>query len=224
VKNYAFDRRQLLPPDTASSLPGLIVEAPPAAFVAGVDEAGRGPLAGPVVAAAVILKDAPRIRGLRDSKQLTPLQRDHFFDEIQARALAVTVSIVPHDVIDTINILAASLHAMRDCLSRLSVKPDLVLVDGNQKPNSGLPERAIVKGDGLSAAIMAASIVAKVTRDRLMIAAHERFPEYGFNEHKGYACERHIEALRKHGPCPIHRRTFDPLKSWLTAGAQLLPS
>ena len=224
MKNYAFDRRQLLPPDTDPALPGLTVVVPPAMHLAGVDEAGRGPLAGPVVAAAVILKDAPRIRGLRDSKQLTALQRDRFFDEIQARAVAVTVSIVPHDVIDTINILAASLHAMRDCLSRLPVKPDLVLVDGNQKPNSGFPERAIVKGDDQSAAIMAASIVAKVTRDRLMIAAHERFPEYGFNEHKGYACDRHIEALRKHGPCPIHRRTFDPLKSWLLSAPQLLPS
>lgn len=224
MKNYAFDRSHLLPPAPQSSLPGLLVEAAPPAFLAGVDEAGRGPLAGPVVAAAVILRDAPRIRGLRDSKALTPLQRDAFYAEIMKRAVATAVAVVEHDVIDSINILAAAMRAMRECVSRLGVRPDLVLVDGNQKPGTGLPERTVVKGDSLSASIMAASILAKVTRDRLMVQQHERFPQYGFHEHKGYACPKHLAALREHGPCAIHRRTFEPLRSWFLPASQLIPS
>lgn len=192
------------------------------AHVAGVDEAGRGPLAGPVVAAAVILAESPRIRGLNDSKALTPLQREKLFDEIMGRALSVTFSVVSHDIIDTENILQASLRAMRDCLVRLTPRPGLVLVDGNQKPGSGLPERTVIKGDGLSACIMAASIIAKVTRDRIMVEAHAQYPQYSFDEHKGYACRKHLNALRDHGPCPIHRRTFEPLRSWLSP--QLIPS
>ncbi len=196
--------------------------ASPPACIAGVDEAGRGPLAGPVVAAAVILPDSPRIHDLNDSKVLTPALRERLFGQIMANAVSVTVSVVSHEIIDRVNILQAALRAMRECVSQLNPRPELVLVDGNQAPRSGLPERTVVKGDGLSACIMAASIIAKVTRDRLMVEAHEKYPQYFFNEHKGYGAPKHLEALRLYGPCPIHRRTFEPMRSWFAA--QLVPS
>jgi ribonuclease HII len=222
VKAYAFDRKQTAPlPQATPELPGMIVAAPAVVRVAGVDEVGRGPLAGPVVSAAVILSEGPMIRGLNDSKALTALQRERLYGIIMERAVATAVSIVEAEIIDSLNILHAALHSMRDCISKLSVKPDLVLVDGNQKPGSGVPERAIIKGDSLSASIMAASIIAKVTRDRLMVEAHDRFPMYGFDKHKGYACKAHLDALREHGPCPLHRRSFDPVRSWLSGGSDL---
>jgi ribonuclease HII len=224
VKGYTFDRSQLSPPSSASVLPGIEFDRVPT-VLAGVDEVGRGPLAGPVVSAAVILShDAPLIRGLKDSKALTAAERERLFAQITARAVATAVSIVESEVIDSVNILRAALQSMRECVNALSVKPDLVLVDGNQKPGSGFPERTIIKGDSLSAAIMAASILAKVTRDRIMIEAHERFPVYGFNKHKGYACKAHLDALRTHGPCPLHRRSFDPVRSWLAGGLELISS
>lgn len=222
MKGYSFDRSQLSPSSPTPHLPGIEFDLVPA-VLAGVDEVGRGPLAGPVVSAAVILShNSPLIRGLADSKALTAAERDHLFKQIMDRAVATAVSIVQNEIIDSVNILRASLQSMRECLNALQVKPDLVLVDGNQKPGSGFPERTIIKGDSLSAAIMAASIIAKVTRDRIMVQAHEQFPMYGFNKHKGYACKSHIEALREHGPCPLHRRSFDPVRSWISGGAELL--
>lgn len=182
-------------------------------LIAGVDEAGRGPLAGPVVAAAVILPSAAKIIGLRDSKVVPPEQREALYCEIQEVALAMEISIIEPIQIDSINILEATLLAMRNCLQALSIKPDLVIVDGNKKPGSGLVEQAIIKGDGLSAAIAAASILAKVTRDQIMTDAHELYPMYGFDQHKGYGSEKHLEALRKFGPCPLHRMTFEPVRS-----------
>jgi ribonuclease HII len=227
VKGYAFDRSQLAPAPTSGPtpvLPGMSLEQQVPSILAGVDEAGCGPLAGPVVSAAVILSESPRIRGLNDSKKLTALERERLFGQIMERAVATAVSIVEADVIDSINILGARLHAMRECLQKLSVRPGLVLVDGKQKPGSGFPERAVVKGDTLSASIMAASILAKVTRDRIMVEAHDRYPMYGFDKHKGYACKAHIDAIREHGPCPLHRRSFDPVRTWMMGGLDLLPS
>jgi len=215
---YVFDQRiavgldSFSPPENS----GLSFVSPSASsplVLAGVDEAGRGPLAGPVVAAAVILPSSPQIPGLNDSKKLTPHKREILYAEIQKIALASAVSIVSHEVIDSINILAATLHAMREALKNLRIPPGLVLVDGNQKPGGPLPQRTIVKGDGHSACIMAASILAKVTRDRLMRDLHEIYPQYGFDTHKGYGAASHIEALKKFGPSPVHRRTFEPVKS-----------
>ena len=182
-------------------------------IVAGVDEAGRGPLAGPVVAAAVVLPANPRIKGLNDSKKLPPKARESLYLKILEVALSTSVSIVHHDIIDSINILAATLRGMREAVARLTVKPRLVIVDGNKKPESGVLEMAIIKGDGLSACIMAAGIVAKVTRDRIMVDLHKKYPQYGFDSHKGYGAATHLEAIRKYGPCPVHRMSFEPLKS-----------
>ncbi len=187
-------------------------------ILAGVDEAGRGPLAGPVVVAAVILPENPQILGLNDSKKIPPKRRESLFQEITETAVCFSISIIPHDVIDSINILAATLRGMREAVNNLKVRPQLVIVDGNQKPKSGIPELTIVKGDGQSAAIMAASILAKVTRDRIMVEHHEKYPQYGFDAHKGYGAATHIEAIRKHGPSPIHRLSFEPLKSMRQEG------
>jgi len=184
----------------------------PLLILAGVDEVGRGPLAGPVVAAAVVLKEEPQIPGLRDSKAVPVEQREALFIEIKEEALASSIAIVSPVLIDELNILRASLKAMREAIQKLSLRPDLVLVDGNQKPLGGFKERAIIRGDSKSAAIMAASIVAKVTRDQIMMDLHEKYPQYGFNEHKGYGTKDHLEALNKFGPCEIHRRSFGPVK------------
>lgn len=189
-----------------------------ASFLAGVDEVGRGPLAGPVVAAAVILPPHPRIIGLRDSKAVPEEQREALYCEIQETALAVEVAVVEPDVIDSLNILQASLLAMRRSLEALQLKPHAVVVDGNQKPRSSYIEHAIVKGDSLSASIMAASIVAKVTRDHIMLELHDQYPHYGFDEHKGYSVPGHLEAIQKYGPCPTHRKSFDPIRSMLCPG------
>lgn len=193
-----------------------------AIVIAGVDEVGRGPLAGPVVAAAVVLPQNVLIEGLNDSKQLSERRRTELSSEIKKIALAFEIAVVDHRIIDSINILAASLLAMRQAIMALKVRPHVVLVDGNQKPASGLPERAIIKGDTLSASIMAASILAKVTRDQMMIEAHNLYPEYGFDGHKGYGAKTHMEAIRKYGPCPIHRRTFEPIRSLLKKDTALI--
>ncbi len=176
--------------------------------VAGVDEAGRGPLAGPVVAAAVILDPDRRIKGLEDSKLLTPARRENLFAEILERAGGVGTGIVDPQTIDRVNILEATRLAMLEALRKLSPRPELVLIDALRLPALALPQKPLVKGDRRSASIAAASIVAKVTRDRLMLEADARFPEYGFGRHKGYPTPEHLAALQKHGPCPIHRRTF----------------
>lgn len=176
----------------------------------GVDEAGRGPLAGNVVAACVILDfSAKPIKGLNDSKKLTEAVREELYGEIHARAVAYGVGECSPEEIDKINILRASLLAMRRALEAMGVPPGLLLVDGNQRiPDLRWAQRTVVKGDGLSASIAAASILAKVTRDRQMTALHAAYPEYGFGSHKGYATQMHRDAIRRHGLTPLHRRTF----------------
>ncbi len=176
--------------------------------VAGVDEVGRGPLAGPVVAAAVILPEGVALAHVRDSKQMTAKAREEVFPVIVQKALAVAVGVVPHQVIDAGNILRASLEAMKRAVLALDPRPDVCLVDGPHPLPLSIAQRCLKKGDRLSHSISAASIVAKVYRDRLMCAYHEQYPEYGFAENKGYGTSRHLEALRRHGACAIHRLTF----------------
>ena len=176
--------------------------------VAGVDEAGRGPLAGPVIAAAVILDPERRIKGLDDSKLLTATQRESLFEQILERARGVATGIADPQTIDRVNILEATRLAMCEALGKLPLRPDLVLIDALRLPALTCPQKALIRGDNRSASIAAASIVAKVTRDRLMLEADARFPQYGFCRHKGYPTPEHRAALRKHGACPIHRRTF----------------
>jgi ribonuclease HII len=183
----------------------------PVGLMAGVDEAGRGPLAGPVVAAAVILDDAKRIRGLADSKVLTPLQRDRLFDAIREKSLCCAVGEASVEEIDTLNILHATMLAMRRAVEGLRLKPVKVLVDGNRLPQLDVLSEAIVGGDAKVRSISAASIVAKVTRDRLLQALDREYPQYGFAAHKGYGTPEHLEALRVHGPCVHHRRHFAPV-------------
>lgn len=184
-------------------------------FVCGVDEAGRGPLAGPVFAAAVILPKDEIIEGINDSKKLTPKKRDELYDIILQKAIAVSSANVSEKIIDEINILNATFLAMKNAIDGLCVKPDFVLVDGNRLPDISLPAQAVVKGDSKSISIAAASIVAKVERDRYITKTAELYPEYGFEKHKGYGTKAHTEAILKYGPSPIHRKTF--LKK-LTAG------
>ena len=176
--------------------------------ICGVDEAGRGPLAGPVYAAAVILPPVTVIPGLDDSKKLTEKKREELFPVICEQAIAYGIGFADEKEIDEINILQATFLAMRRAVEQLSVKPELALVDGNRDPVLGLPARTVVKGDSLSANIAAASVLAKVTRDRYMLELAKQYPEYGFEIHKGYGTKRHYEALRAFGPCPAHRRTF----------------
>jgi len=181
-------------------------------LIAGVDEAGRGPLAGPVVAAAVILDDENPIKGLADSKKLTALRRERLFDEIRAKALCCSIAEASVEEIDQLNILQATLLAMRRAVEGLRLKPNKVLVDGNRLPVLDVLAEAIVKGDSKVPAISAASILAKVHRDRLCDEWHAQFPQYGFDNHKGYGTATHLDALRAHGPCPWHRRSFSPVK------------
>lgn len=176
--------------------------------ICGVDEAGRGPLAGPVCAAAVILPKGLEIPGLTDSKKLTDKKRRELFPVIKEQALAYGIGLASHEEIDEINILQATYLAMERALSQLSVGPDIALIDGNRAKDFGLPVRTVVKGDSLSANIAAASVLAKVTRDDLMLELAEHYPEYGFEVHKGYGTKAHYEALRRHGASAIHRRTF----------------
>ena len=177
-------------------------------LVAGVDEAGRGPLAGPVVAAAVILPEWDIIPGVTDSKKIPEKKRERLFDEISRRAVGIGIGIVDHEVIDRINILQASLLAMNKALAALTPVPQQLLVDGNFFKHETFAVENIIKGDALSHTIGAASIIAKVTRDRLMYAFDEKYPVYGFAKHKGYGTRQHVDAIRQHGYCPIHRRTF----------------
>lgn len=184
-------------------------------LVAGVDEAGRGPLAGPVVAAAVILDELKPIRGLKDSKVLTPLARDRLYDEIRAKALCCSIAEASVEEIDTLNILHATMLAMKRAVEGLRLKPGKVLVDGNRLPVLKISAEAIVKGDAKVKSISAASILAKVHRDRLCLALHEAHPQYGFDGHKGYATAEHLAALRAHGACVHHRRSFAPVREAL---------
>jgi len=194
-----------LPPEQAS-LPWH-----PPGLVAGVDEAGRGPLAGPVVAAAVILDDLHPIAGLADSKKLSATRREALFDEIRAKALCCSIAEASVEEIDRLNILQATLLAMRRAVLGLRLKPKMVLVDGNRLPTLDMPAEAIVKGDALVPAISAASILAKVHRDRWCVQVDEQYPQYGFAGHKGYGTALHMAALREHGACIHHRRSFAPV-------------
>jgi ribonuclease HII len=184
-------------------------------LIAGVDEAGRGPLAGPVLAAAVILDDRQPIRGLADSKKLSAKRREALFDEIRAKALCCSIAQSSVEEIDTLNILQATLLAMRRAVMGLRLPPKLVLVDGNRLPVLEMRAEAIVKGDATVPSISAASILAKVSRDRWCADYHQLFPQYGFDQHKGYGTADHLAALRQHGPCPEHRRTFRPVTELL---------
>jgi ribonuclease HII len=188
-------------------------------LVAGVDEAGRGPLAGPVVAAAVILDDLNPIRGLADSKKLSARRRAALFDEIRARALACCIAEASVDEIDRLNILQATLLAMQRAVAGLRLLPHRVVVDGNRLPVLAMPATAIVQGDSKVPAISAASILAKVHRDRLCEALHAEYPAYNFAGHKGYPTAEHLAALRQHGACPAHRRSYAPVRAVVAAGA-----
>jgi ribonuclease HII len=191
----------------------------PTGLIAGVDEAGRGPLAGPVVAAAVILDDSQPIAGLADSKALTALRRERLFDEIRAKALCCSIAQASVEEIDRLNILQATMLAMQRAVEGLRLKPVKVLVDGNRLPTLDILAEAIVGGDAKVAAISAASILAKVHRDRLCADLHEAYPQYGFASHKGYGTPEHLQALRDHGACPQHRRSFAPVAAALVAQA-----
>jgi ribonuclease HII len=180
-------------------------------LIAGVDEAGRGPLAGPVVAAAVILDDMRPIAGLNDSKKISAARREKLFDEIRAKALCCSIAQASVEEIDEINILQATLLAMRRAVEGLRLKPAKVLVDGNRLPVLDVLAEAIVKGDATVPAISAASILAKVTRDRWCAELDAKYPQYGFAAHKGYGTAEHLAALQTHGACPEHRKTFAPV-------------
>jgi ribonuclease HII len=185
------------------------------ALIAGVDEAGRGPLAGPVVAAAVILPKEHSITGLRDSKQLTPKQRATLYEEIHAQAMSIGVGVVDSQTIDRVRIQKATQIAMQMALGRLQVKPDRALIDGAPLANQIIPNEGIIRGDQKIDSIMAASIIAKVTRDRMMMEYDTIFPEYGFAKHKGYGTVAHREALERWKATPIHRKTFNPVPQYL---------
>lgn len=185
------------------------------ARIAGIDEAGRGPIAGPVVSAAVILPPSSPIEGVTDSKQLTPKKRDLLYRKIYEHAVSVGIGIVDPAEIERINILYASLLSMKMSVQNLMPQPDFLLIDGIFRIQYALPQKAIPKGDCLSISIAAASIVAKVTRDRLMEKYHCEYPEYGFDKHKGYPTKEHKDAVRKFGCCPIHRKSFRGVRETL---------
>ena len=177
-------------------------------LIAGVDEAGRGPLAGPVCAAAVILPANIDIPGLNDSKKLTDKRRRELMPIIKEKALAYGIAFANEQEIDEINILQATFLAMERAVSQLTIKPELLLIDGNRQKDFGIPAQTVIKGDSLSASIAAASILAKVTRDDLMLEMAEKYPQYSFDVHKGYGTKAHYAALLEHGPCPVHRMSF----------------
>jgi len=202
--------------DRQPELPGL--RAPPRR-VAGVDEAGRGPLAGPVFAAAVILDPDRPVQGLRDSKVLTASRRELLAIEIRGHALAWAVATASVEEIDAINILQSTLLAMRRAVEQLAIAPDLARIDGNRAPILGCAVETLVKGDALDPSISAASILAKTDRDRAMQRLHLEYPQYAFDQHKGYPSPLHLELLRRHGPCPAHRRSFAPVRRALEDGS-----
>jgi len=177
-------------------------------FVAGMDEAGRGPLAGPVVAACVMLPKDCLIEGVNDSKKLSPVKREKLYDIIMEQAISVGIGIVDEKTIDEINILNATKMAMKMAVERVSPKPQLILIDAVELDDMDIPQKAIVKGDMLSISIASASIIAKVTRDRMITEADKKYPVYGFGRHKGYGTKQHIDAIKKYGICPIHRVSF----------------
>ena len=177
-------------------------------YVGGADEVGRGPLAGPVVCAAVIMKKGSRIEGIDDSKKLSPKKREELYDKIIADAISYSIEYIFENEIDEINILQATKKCMARAINNLSVKPDMMLIDALDKLEISCASKAIIHGDALSYSIGAASILAKVSRDRFMTELDKKYPQYGFAENKGYGTKQHIEAIKKYGPCEIHRRTF----------------
>ena len=177
-------------------------------IIAGVDEAGRGPLAGPVVAGAVILKKGEYIEGLNDSKKISPKKRDKLYDEIVNKCVSYSVGIVDNEVIDEINILEATRLAMKKAIEGLKIKPDYLLIDAEKKIDTNIKLSGIIKGDSLSVSIAAASIIAKVTRDRMIIEMAKKYPEYEFEKHKGYGTALHIQKIKEYGLCKIHRKSF----------------
>lgn len=181
--------------------------------IAGVDEAGRGPLAGPVVAAACVIPEGVLIEGINDSKQVLASERERLYLEIVSlKEVDFGIGIIDAKEIDQINILRATFEAMKAAIAALNAKPDYLIVDGLHLPTADTPGLAIVEGDGKSQSIAAASILAKVTRDRIMLELHTKWPQYGFHQHKGYGTPEHLAAIRQYGPCPIHRMSFEPLK------------
>jgi len=184
-------------------------------LVAGIDEAGRGPLAGPVAVASVILPLGLFLPGLNDSKKVSAKRRESLFEEIKANAIAYNITLVTEDVIDRINIYQATVSGMYKSVLALRPSPHKVLIDAVDLDRLPIPYQPIIKGDSLSASIAAASILAKVTRDRLMLEYDKQYPEYGFANHKGYGTAEHLTAIKKYGPCPIHRKTFEPIASML---------
>ncbi|MBC2703883.1 ribonuclease HII [Desulfobacula sp.] len=187
-------------------------------IIAGVDEAGRGPLAGPVVSAAVILPQNFSCKGINDSKKLSEKKRNAFFPVIKEQAICVATGLSSHHEIDQINILQASLLSMKRAVENLSGSPDFLLIDGKFTLNMDIDQAAVIKGDSRSISIAAASIIAKVTRDAIMKELHEKHPQYNFIQHKGYPTKAHKEAILKHGPCPVHRLTFKGVKEVINAG------
>lgn len=186
--------------------------------IAGIDEAGRGPLAGPVTAAACVIPEGRFFLKINDSKKLTEPQREELFNEItQDPNISYGIGIVSHEIIDAINIYQATIQAMLEAIEKLAQQPHLLLVDGLSLKHPKIPSRKIIKGDEQSQSIMAASILAKVTRDRIMVDYDKQWPEYGFKKHKGYGTERHLEALKDKGPSPIHRKSFAPVREWLNS-------
>ena len=188
-------------------------------IIAGVDEAGRGPLAGPVVAAAVILSDANIAEQMADSKKLSVLRRDELYQQIFDHADAIGIGVIEAPDIDRLNILQATMRAMETAINKLALAPTKVFVDGNRCPRCRFPIEAVIRGDDKIAEISAASIIAKVTRDRIMLALHDEYPEYGFDVHKGYPTKRHRDAIMTYGVTAIHRRTFGPVKEALATSA-----
>lgn len=190
-------------------------------LIAGVDEVGRGPLYGPVVTAAVILPENLKLDGLTDSKKLTPKQRERFYDIILECAISVSIGMRSHERIDEINVYAATKEAMYDAINGLSVKPEHVLIDAMKLEDLDIPSTSIIKGDAKSQSIAAASVIAKVTRDRMMNEDALLYPEYGFDHHKGYATRAHVDAVKKYGVLEKHRRTFEPIKSIMINRSEL---
>lgn len=188
--------------------------------IAGLDEAGRGPLAGPVVAAAVVFPEGLLIPGVKDSKQLSEDRREQLYTEITTAAVAYGIGIVDERTIDEVNILQATIIAMERALNCITPLPDHLLLDALTLPRISIPQKAIIKGDCLSHSIAAASILAKVTRDRIMRDLHARYPQYNFQKHKGYGTKEHLELLRLHGPCDVHRKSFQPIAGMLREGSR----
>ncbi len=184
-------------------------------LIAGIDEAGRGPLAGPVVAASVILPDDFKLLGLTDSKQINKIDRDMFFEYITKHALSYSVEVIDESIIDKINIYQATILAMKNSYKRLKIKPDFLLIDAVNIEVNDIPYEPIIKGDAKSLSVAAASILAKVTRDRIMLNYHQKYPQYKFNKHMGYGTKEHLSAIEANGIIPIHRKTFSPIKEIL---------